>query len=151
MKRTAVGGGVVSHGYSQRCAEKTRSVRARGWPKRWRLLLWMVGLGVLSAFAEISLFPCAGPGGSAPIVGFYNVFAQGEQYHRIVEEQMQQLAGSRLLDKASSIFYTATGEDSETFQIDEPKFVKMKAEMFSDEEVTLERMLQFCRRVPSAR
>lgn len=96
---------------------------------------------------------------AAHIAGFYHVYAEGGEYERIVKEQLLQLRVNGLLGATRALYYTAVGAKSRTFRIEDflggnargPRYFQMAPERSGGEEITLERLQQYCRSFPTHR
>eukprot|EP00636_Phaeomonas_parva_P011472 CAMPEP_0118884036 /NCGR_PEP_ID=MMETSP1163-20130328/22981_1 /TAXON_ID=124430 /ORGANISM="Phaeomonas parva, Strain CCMP2877" /LENGTH=395 /DNA_ID=CAMNT_0006821671 /DNA_START=53 /DNA_END=1240 /DNA_ORIENTATION=+ len=107
---------------------------------------FLAGLLSCLVFRGAPSRPCA-----RRVAGFLHVFAQGGEYERIVAEQIKQLDAAGLLGRAGlRVYYTAVGREAHGFAIDRPDFVKMEPAYEAHEEITLERMRQYCLREPDA-
>ena len=86
-------------------------------------------------------------------VAFYHVYADGEDYDKIVRNQVDTIKGGGLLEKLDSVYYATTGNAGKTYDISkDEKYVHIAH--FGDkasELQTLNLLHQFCHANPSSK
>lgn len=87
------------------------------------------------------------------IVAFYNVYAQGNDYNGIVQNQVSTVKGSGLLDKLDSVYYATMGNAGHDYDIGESdKYVHIAHYGDTGSELqTLKMLQQFCHANPSSK
>lgn len=86
------------------------------------------------------------------LVGFYHMYAQGGEYERIVEEQMDHLQSSGLGHKLAALRFTTVGENASAFaqkfasryNQSVGKLVLISNKTSGSEAITLDRLHEFC-------
>eukprot|EP01032_Pedospumella_encystans_P030403 gene30403-34319_t len=86
-------------------------------------------------------------------VAFYHVHAEGEDYDKIVRNQVDTIKGGGLLEKLNNVYYATTGNAGKTYDISkDEKYVHIAH--FGDkasELQTLNLLHQFCHANPSSK
>lgn len=86
------------------------------------------------------------------IVAFYNMYAAGPDYEGIVQNQINTIKRSGLINRLGKIFYATMGSSGESFEIDNPKYVHIAHYGDVGEEVqTLSLLYDFCYENPSSK
>lgn len=78
------------------------------------------------------------------IVGFYNVYAEGEFYEGIVQDQIHKMEITGLMDKLDAVYYATVGNSGENYTITNPKFIHKVHHNDGFESDTLQIMYEFC-------
>lgn len=100
---------------------------------------------------------CVAPSGSdkaaqSSVVGFWNVFAQGPSYRRIIEEQLRVIESSGLLNVVDTIYYVTMGEEGDNFRLPGEKLRHLRhysAE--GSESDTLGELFSYCSNNPASK
>ena len=86
------------------------------------------------------------------IVAFYNIYAAGSNYEAIIDEQINMMNSSGLLQRLEKVYYATSGSEGETFTIAGEKFEKLQFNGISgSEEITLNLLHNYCESKPSSK
>ena len=87
------------------------------------------------------------------VVGFYNVYAEGIYFDKIVQTQVQTINGSGLLDKLDTIFYATMGNNGSNYEIgNSSKYVHIAHYGSTGGELqTIKMLYQFCHANPRSK
>jgi len=87
------------------------------------------------------------------IVAFFNVYAAGEHYDAIVQEQVATIKGSGLLNKLDSVYYATMGEEGFKYEIgNSTKYVHLAHYGNNGTEMhTMHYLWQFCQANPTSK
>jgi hypothetical protein len=87
------------------------------------------------------------------VVGFYHLYAnEGTNYHSVATQQFDVLDSSGLFDKLDAIYYTTSGDKSNLFRLQNPKFKFLHDwGPHGEETETLGLLYRFCRDHPSTK
>lgn len=85
------------------------------------------------------------------IVAFYNLFAEGPYFDKIVKDQIRTIQNSGLLERLDQIFYVTIGKAGATYDIPGNKFTHLVHRDGSDEVITLHLLYEFCQSNPTSK
>jgi hypothetical protein len=86
------------------------------------------------------------------IVAFYHMYASGKDYTDVVENQINTIKGSGLLDRLDKVFYATMGSGGDAYTVDDPKYVHIAHYGNKGEEIqTLSMLYQFCHANPTSK
>lgn len=85
------------------------------------------------------------------IVAFYNVFAEGPDFHGIVTEQVRTIKHSGLLERLDKIFYVTIGSAGPTYDIPGNKYTHLVHHDHGEEMHTLHLLWEFCHANPTSK
>ena len=86
------------------------------------------------------------------VVAFYNIFAEGNHFRDILNDQVNRLKETGLVDKLDMIYYTTMGSQGSTLNLPGEKFKHIKHFSGDAYEVdTLSILYGFCNRNPGSK
>lgn len=86
------------------------------------------------------------------IVAFYNVYAQGADFDSIVQNQVNTIQGSGLLDRLDQVYYATMGNAGNEYKIEGDKYTHIAHYGETGQEVqTLGLLHQFCKANPTSK
>lgn len=85
------------------------------------------------------------------VVAFYNIFAEGPDFHGIVTNQVNTMKHSGLLERLDKVFYATIGSGGATYDIPDSKFTHLSHREHGEEMHTLHMLYEFCHANPKAK
>eukprot|EP00428_Durinskia_dybowskii_P062988 CAMPEP_0170381380 /NCGR_PEP_ID=MMETSP0117_2-20130122/14379_1 /TAXON_ID=400756 /ORGANISM="Durinskia baltica, Strain CSIRO CS-38" /LENGTH=392 /DNA_ID=CAMNT_0010636949 /DNA_START=212 /DNA_END=1390 /DNA_ORIENTATION=- len=84
-------------------------------------------------------------------VGFYNIFAKGPHFESIVQEQIQMMTKTGLIEKLDAVYYQTSGDEGLQYKINHTKFIHHAHVSGGSELDTLESMYNYCQSRPATK